>query len=59
MEYNKNFTISAWSCHGIDKSPAEKVKEWRDLGLTVMTAYSNKKNWELTHQLLDEAEKEK
>ena len=57
MEYNKNFTISAWSCHGIDKSPAEKVKEWRDLGLTVMTAYSNKKNWELTHQLLDEAEK--
>lgn len=57
MEYNKNFTISGWACHGIDKPAAEKIKEWHDLGLTVMIAYSNKNNWSLTHELLDEAEK--
>ena len=57
MEYTKNFTLSAWSCHGIDKSCEEKIKEWHDLGLTVMIAYSNINNWAQTHALLDEAEK--
>ena len=57
MEYTKNFTISGWACHGIDKTPAEKIKEWHELGLTVMIAHSNKNNWAQTHALLDEAEK--
>ena len=57
MKYTKNFTISGWSCHGIDKTPVEKIKEWHELGLTVMIAHSNKNNWAQTHALLDEAEK--
>ena len=57
MEYTKDFTISAWSCHGIDKEPAEKVKEWHELGLTLMIAHSDKKDWAKTHALLDEAHK--
>lgn len=57
MEYTKNFTISGWSDCGIDKPPIEKIKEWHDLGLTVMTAFSIKSNWAQTHELLDEAEK--
>ena len=57
MKYNKNFTISGWSCHGIDKTPAEKVREWHDLGLTLMIAYSRRDDWATTHALLDEAEK--
>jgi hypothetical protein len=57
MNYTENFKISAWSVRGIDKSPAEKVKEWHDLGLTLPIAASNKNNWAQTHELLDEAEK--
>lgn len=57
MEYTKDFTIFGWSCYGIDKSPEEKIKEWHDLGLNLMIAYSNKDNWAQTHALLDEAEK--
>ena len=57
MEFTKDFTIFGWSCHGIDKSPEEKIKEWRELGLTVMIAHSDKNNWDVTHALLDEAEK--
>ena len=57
MNYTENFMISAWSVRGIDKSPAEKVKEWNDLGLTLPIAASNKNNWAQTHELLDEAAK--
>ena len=57
MEYTKNFTISGWSCRGIDKEPSEKVKEWHDLGLTLTIAYSDSKDWARTHALLDEAQK--
>ena len=57
MEYTKNFTISGWSCHTAQRTPEEQVREWHELGLTVMIAHSNKKDWERTHALLDEAEK--
>ncbi|MBQ9748972.1 MAG: hypothetical protein IJV87_00140 [Clostridia bacterium] len=62
MEYNKKFTISGWSCrawssYGLNRSPAEVVKEWHDLGLTLMIAYSDSKDWSRTHALLDEAHK--
>ncbi len=56
MEYTKNFTISGWSCRGIDKEPAAKVKEWHDLGLTLMIAYSDARDWAKTHALLDAAQ---
>ena len=57
MEFNRNFTISGWSVREIDKSPADKIKEWHDLGLTLMMAPSNKDAWAQTHELLDEAQK--
>ena len=57
MKYTENFTISGWAARGIDKPPREKIKEWHDLGLTLMIASSNKNNWAQTHELLDEAYK--
>ena len=57
MEYSKNFTIFGWSVRGIDKSPAEKIKEWQDLGLTVMIAHCEGSKWDIMHSLLDEAHK--
>lgn len=57
MEYNKDFTISAWSCREIDKDPAEQIKDWHDLGITVMIAHSDRSDWAKTHALLDEAQK--
>ena len=56
MEYTKDLEIFAWSVRGVDMPPAEKIKEWRELGLTLMIAHSNKNNWSQTHELLDEAE---
>ena len=56
MEYTKDLEIFAWSVRGIDMSPADKIKEWRELGLTLMIAHSNKNNWSQTHELLKEAE---
>ena len=32
MEYTKNFEISGWPARGIDKSPAEQVKEYVKMG---------------------------
>lgn len=57
MEYTKKFTISGWATHDIVKSPEEQIKEWYELGLTVMTAHSDETDWERTHKMLDEAEK--
>lgn len=62
MEYNKNFTISGWSCRawnrcGKDIEPAEMIREWYELGLTLMIAYSDSNDWARTHALLDEAQK--
>lgn len=45
MEYNKNFTILGWYCHSVKKTPEEQIKEWHELGLTVMIAHSNKNDW--------------
>lgn len=57
MEFLKDFSIFAWSVRGVDKSPEEKIKEWRELGLTLMIAHCDGRTWDVMHKLLDEAEK--
>lgn len=57
MEYTKNFTISGWGGQNPSLTPQEQIKEWHDLGLTVMIAHCTRSTSDRTVELLDEAEK--
>ena len=57
MRNVKKYPISFWNTTGFNKMPAEKIKDWVDLGITLAMAPCDLDNKHLVYELLDLANK--